>query len=109
VSLREWVRERRPSGPSTLHARLDEVLEREASALPSDLVEAALRAATTLLENVVARPSAGRECAVDLLTADALTTYAFEAASEAPDQLADRAHAALHHFAALGATRSTEV
>jgi hypothetical protein len=44
-----------------------------------------LDAARERLESILARGESGREIALDLLVADALTTYAFEAASESPD------------------------
>ena len=48
---------------------------------------------------LLARPSAGRESALDLLTVDALVTYAFEAASREPASLAVRATNAMSQLA----------
>ncbi len=46
-----------------------------------------LDAADDLLGELLARSSAGRESALDLLTVDALVTYAFEAAADSPESL----------------------
>jgi hypothetical protein len=42
-----------------------------------------------------------RDCALDLLAVDALVTYAFEAASDEPSNLEERAGRALARIAAL--------
>jgi len=52
------------------------------------------------LTELAARPSAGRESALDLLTVDALVTYAFEAAAGAPESLEATATAAMIRLAA---------
>jgi len=68
----------------------------EASAAADVCIDAAER----LLGELLTRPSAGRESALDLLTVDALVTYAFEAASDDPDSLGDRASRAMTRLAA---------
>jgi len=108
VRVRAWLHERRPAPPATLLARLEEVLDQERNGDEMDIVFTALTAATNLLEEIVARPAAGRECALDLLTADALVTYAFEVASDDPEGLASRAATALRQFAAVGADPSAK-
>jgi hypothetical protein len=57
--------------------------------------------AEVLLQRVVAASPMTRAQAVDLLTADALVTYAFEVAAEVPDTLPELATAAMGHIAAL--------
>ena len=52
-------------------------------------------------------PSAGRESALDLLTVDALVTYAFEAAAEAPASLEATATAAMTLAATARRERSS--
>lgn len=108
MRLRGWLYERRPAPPATLLARLEAVLDHEQKGEEMDIVITALTAATNLLEEIVSRPAAGRECALDLLTADALVTYAFEAASDDPEGLASRAATALRQFAAVGADPSAK-
>jgi hypothetical protein len=55
----------------------------------------------SLLRDVVARPAAGRESALDLLAADALATYAFEAAADASKSLEQSARDAMRRIGAL--------
>jgi hypothetical protein len=50
---------------------------------------------------VAGRTSQGRESALDLLAADALATYALEAAAETPATLEDRALDAMNRLTAI--------
>src|SRR4030095_4664936 len=81
VTVDAWLRQRTPAPPDRLLARIQERLgdrrERGASVAPGLCLEAAEQ----VLRELIARPCMGREAALDLLTADALTTYAFEAAA----------------------------
>lgn len=103
--MRDWLATRRPLPPPALANRVAEALRDRLDDDTSDggLFDHAIDAAVALLADVVARPTAGRECAVDLLTADALTTYAFEAAAEEPDALVRRADDAMRRLAEVGA------
>ena len=98
--LAEWLRQRTPAAPAVLSARIQRTLgfrcEADAAAAP----ELCVAAAQELLGELLARPSAGRDSALDLLTVDALVTYEFEAASEDVDSLAARADAAMTRLAA---------
>ena len=58
-----------------------------------------LAAAERMLRALVAAGEAGRPVAADLLTIDALTTYAVEAATETLDNLPDFAEDAMARFA----------
>ena len=60
--------------------------------------------AERLVGGLLAGDCTSRDCALDLLTADALVTYAFEAAEQSPGDLVPRAAAAMRRIAALGAT-----
>jgi hypothetical protein len=100
VTLDAWLAARSPAPPPGLAARLREVLSQQAGADGGEVVEACLDAAQRLLLELLARPSAGRESALDLLTVDSLVTYAFEAAAEQPRSLAARADAAMMQLAA---------
>lgn len=101
MTVGEWLRARTPEAPDRLRARVDAVLgprrDEDAAATP----DMCLDAACGLLDDLLGRPSAGRESALDLLTVDALVTYAFEAASDQPADLGDRAVTAMRR---LGAT-----
>jgi hypothetical protein len=73
-----WLDARRPVPPPTLHAHLARRAQDGPGVLPDHLADAG----RALLARVLARPEAGRELALDLLAADALVTYAFEAQAE---------------------------
>jgi hypothetical protein len=71
-------------------------------ALKKDAGEATaefLAAAERMLRALVASGETGRPVAADLLTIDALTTYAVEAATETLDNLPDFAEDAMARFA----------
>lgn len=99
TAVRAWLADREPPAPDALRARLDELVgahpEWEELPLPSAL----LAAGEQLLQQVLAGPPRSRSTAVDLLAADAALTYAFEAASEAPDQLVALAEGAVRRIA----------
>jgi hypothetical protein len=78
AELLAWLDARRPEAPPTLRAHLRRQLTGGPESLP-ELLAARGRAA---LDRVLARPGGGRELALDLLVADALVTYAFEAQAE---------------------------
>ena len=78
-----WLASREPAAPAELAARL----ERCVAALPEErLGDTMTRAMSALgvfaLEGSLAKGETGDEAAMDLLTADAFVTYAFEAAAE---------------------------
>jgi uncharacterized membrane protein len=103
VTIGAWLAARVPAPPEALRARLEaqlgDALSDDAREAPSRFLAAGERLAATLL----ASGSTSRDSALDLLAADALVTYAFEAASEAPADLATRASEAMVRIAALGA------
>lgn len=76
--LIRWLDGRRPAPPAALAARLRELADSSPLPLPDHLAALGL----ALLRGVSARPGAGRGLALDLLAADALVTYAFEAQAE---------------------------
>jgi hypothetical protein len=83
-----------------LTARIEAVLGDRCDASQTGAADACLDAATELLGELLSRPSAGRESALDLLAVDALVTYAFEAAAKNPETLASRADRAMQRFTA---------
>lgn len=95
MDTRAWLASRTPEPPSALRARLDELLgdalDRPVSRLPDE----AVARAEALVRDMLAQGRTGRDAALDLLAADALVTYAFEAAADEPALLAGRARAAL--------------
>ena len=73
-----WLDARRPAPPATLRERLRAAVHDT----PLDLAAHLAQLGHELLASVAARPSGGRELALDLLAADAFATYAFEAQAE---------------------------
>ena len=87
TSVDRWLSSRRPEPPDALAPRL-----RPADAAGGDRVESLARAARASLDRACATPGPVREAAFDLLAADALFTYACEAALEsaAPAEALER-------------------
>jgi hypothetical protein len=103
VTIGEWLAERRPSPPPALRSRIRAMLGESLAHDSADTVEACLGAAERLVATLLAGNSTTRDSALDLLTADALVTYAFEAAGEAPADLVARASEAMTRIASIGA------
>lgn len=101
MTIRAWLAERRPPPPARLRERIESAFGTALDRPAADAPAQAITAAETLLEDLLARSTAGRESALDLLTVDALVTYAFEAASVDPASLAARADDAMTRLAAL--------
>ena len=99
-----WLEARSPAPPAALRDRIDAALGDDLRRESADVFETCLAAAERLVRGLLAENATSRESALDLLAADALVTYAFEAASEQPDGLARRASAAMVRIAALGQT-----
>ena len=100
MTVRSWLRERTPRPPDRLAERIDNVLGDRADADHTHAEVACLDAADMLLREVMIRESTGRDSALDLLTVDALVTYAFEAASERAETLELHASRAIVQLAA---------
>jgi hypothetical protein len=98
MTIDAWLRERAPAPPQ-LSARVTQVMGDRVDRDAGEASVACLDAAEELLRDLLARPSAGRESALDLLTVDALVTYAFEAASETPESLGACATDAMRRLA----------
>jgi len=94
-----------PPPPAALAAAVESHLA-SPDATTSDAVspEAYLEAAERLLAALLKQGCVSRENALDLLVADALVTYAFEAASDdTPAAIIQRAHDAMVRIAAFAA------
>ena len=94
MTLESWLRDRTPAPPPRLAERISEVLGDRVGRPASEAPELCLDAAVALLRELHARPP-GRESALDLLTVDALVTYAFEASASEPAKLQARALSAM--------------
>jgi hypothetical protein len=103
TSVVEWLGEREPAPPDALLLRLREALGADAGRDAGDAAAACLAAGERLLARVLHEGEASRDHALDLLAADALVTYAFEAASARPVALPALATQAMARMASLGA------
>lgn len=103
MTIGEWLATRTPAPPAeldaALRAALGDAVGRDAAAMHDE----ALAAAERLLSPLLARGCETRAQANILLTADALVTYAFEAAADEPEVIAERATAAMMRLAQLAA------
>ncbi|MBP6774132.1 MAG: hypothetical protein KA154_14120 [Gemmatimonadaceae bacterium] len=101
ASVGEWLLALQPPPPPALAARLADVLAPYLHE-PADRVSTVcLEAGEQLLAALLASGSTSRVTALDLLSVDALVTYAFEAAADAPEELESRAARAMACIAAL--------
>lgn len=102
MTVGEWLRSREPAPPEALMARLLAALGSGAARDAADAHLACLDAAMRLLEPLLDGAQTGRESALDLLAADALVTYAFEAAGADFEALDAKSSDALLRLASLG-------
>jgi hypothetical protein len=109
MTIGEWLATRAPAPPAQLMRRvrdaLGDALEDDARFAHDRCVDAAERLVAQLLRD----GRTGRESAPDLLAADALVTYAFEAAAGDPIGLVDRARGTMARLARLGACHAADV
>jgi uncharacterized membrane protein len=101
VTVGGWLNARAAAPPSRLAARIELAVRDQVPRSATDATESLLDACESLLRDVVARAAAGRESALDLLAADALATYAFEAAADVPASLEEHAREAMRRIGAL--------
>lgn len=107
MNLASWLDARDPAAPSVLAGRITAALG-SVSGARHDAAPRLLAAAEVLLARLLRDGCATRDAAHDLLTADALVTYAFEAASETdPASLGESAASAMRRIAALGLGRAS--
>lgn len=111
MKLAEWLDARTPAPPGALarrvRASLAPVLESDVQGGASGSYDDLIAAARSLLHIVLRDESANRDCAHDLLAADALVTYAFELAAEDPDSIEVLADTAMRRLGALAAEGTT--
>ena len=101
MTLAVWLAARTPPAPPALAARLECLLEADLDAPEAAVADRCIDAAVRLLPTLFESAGTSRDAALDLLAADALVTYAFEAADDAPAQFEHRARQAMHRIAAL--------
>ena len=101
----QWLAALDPPAPPALAARLKLALAPYAQQQVDRVPEACLDAGEQLLDDLLAKGSTTRGSALDLLAVDALVTYAFQAAADAPERLEARAARAMARIAALPGER----
>ena len=107
TALIAWLDRRADAAPASLRPRLAESVRATTDAGDGSLVELSTRAGERLLARLLVHGCGPRSAAPDLLAADALVTYAFEAAAEdesmSAKSIEDSAAQAMARIAALGA------
>ena len=96
-----WLDGREPVPPPALAARLREVIGAQLDESTGDVAAVFLAKAEELLMTLFGEGRTTRATALDLLCADALVTYAFEAACDDPDRLGARAQQAITRISQL--------
>ena len=79
MTLAQWLDQRQPVPPPALRSRIDAALGSDLHASAADPSETLLAAGERLVRALLADEATTRDSALDLLAADALVTYAFEA------------------------------
>ncbi len=102
MTIAEWLERRDPVPPARLATQLRVALGPSLLASASEAPDRLIEAAEALLARSLSGGLCRRESAVDLLTVDALVTYAFEASAEEPEFLRERARLAMRRIAARG-------
>jgi hypothetical protein len=108
VTVRDWIEQRRPSIHSALAERVLAALGADANVAMESTPDVCLSAAVRCLDALLSSNRFERESAVELLTVDALTTYAFEYASESSpsaDEVAALARRGAQLFGQLATQR----
>jgi uncharacterized membrane protein len=101
MTIGAWLTSREPAPPAPLMTRMLAALGSDGSREESDASALCLEAATRILVPLLAEERPGRESALDLLAADALVTYAFEAAGASADDLSTMTTDAMLRLAEL--------
>ncbi|GAC1478551.1 MAG: hypothetical protein NVS1B4_22400 [Gemmatimonadaceae bacterium] len=102
MNVTEWLDSRSPAPPPTLARRIREALASQAGVGSADAHTRLAAGAEEVLARLLDDRCDHRASALDLLVADALMTYAFEAAADDPSTIERRAHDAMRRIAQLG-------
>ena len=115
-AARRWVAARTPEAPPALALELARALDdgttsaasgdESAAAVARVCLRAAEAALASVLAESAAEPAPARAAALTLLTADALVTYAFEAASDDPAAWPALAREAMASLSRIDAARA---
>lgn len=102
MTLGEWLDSRAPAPPAALADALRAELGHERDLPLADASAALLKAGERVLKRVLQAEPQTPAIAPDLLLADALVTYAFEAVAESASGAEDFARDAMAHLGAMG-------
>ena len=100
MTVGEWLADRARDVPPALDRHVREALGAAVRSDLADVPEACVMAANSVVTSLLTAERTGRDAALPLLAADALVTYAFEAAADDMPRLDARARDAM---ATLGA------
>jgi hypothetical protein len=103
MTIGEWLATRTPAPPPALANRVRNLLGDTVNDDVGMAADRLLAAAERTVGALLTEGRTGRESAGDLLAADALVTYAFEAASSNADDVVGRARSAMTQLSRLGA------
>lgn len=101
MTVEQWLAGREPEPPPALADRMRAVLGDDRGRAASEACDVLLAGGRRLLMHLLGNECETRDAALDLLAADALVTYAFEAASEEPSSFVARARDAMRSLAAV--------
>ncbi len=103
MTLGEWLASRALQPPEALRDRIEGALGDAMKQDAGDATDVCMAEAERIVRDVLRHDCTSRDSALDLLTADALMTYAFEAAGNAPSSLGQKAAEAMRRITSLGA------
>ena len=103
MTLQQWLDRRELVPPPALRRRLDDAVRGDALRDDLPVPDAALEAALDLLDGLLRGADSSRAAALELLTADAFMTYAFEATADVPERLEALAARAMERIASATA------
>lgn len=93
-----WLATRDPEPPAPLAARIRDIVRETGT---GETPPALLAAAVSTVEGLLRSNASTRPAALDLLAADALVTYAFELAADAPARLDELAVESMRRLSAV--------
>lgn len=99
MKLAAWLASREPPPPPVLATRLQSLAHESDADLGVE--EALVVASGHVLRRLLRDGQTSRDSALELLAADALATYAFEAAGDRPAELDARCTWAMRYYSAL--------
>ena len=103
MTVGDWLASTPLSPPPALAARIGSALGPRVAEPLAEAPRVFVDSALAVVEELARRGCADRDDAIDLLAADALMTYAFEAAADTPDSIATLAEEAIGRLAQVAA------